>query len=386
MRFSLVVAAALATASGKIIKSPNGELIEGEFIIILRDNATKADRANHIALLGDAEILYTYDNLFTGYAVRTSEHVMERVSEHPDVLMVEQNGVARALQACAQGNPNPPEGLWGLSRVSYRDVRNPRHPVRYQTTRGADIYIMDTGINYGHVDFPNGRARFAFDATNEGPSDQNGHGTHCAGTAGGAFYGISKGANIFDVKVLGRGGSGSWAGVVSGIDFVGGQPGPLVGSMSLGGGINQPANEAVTRLSQRNAIVSIASGNNNGNSCSFSPASAPGALTVNAIANNDARSGFSNWGTCSHIFAPGQNVLSSWIGSPTATNTISGTSMACPHVTGVVSDMWSSDSRESPAEVRARLIRNAIPNVVTNPGTGSPNFLVQAACASQPGL
>jgi subtilisin family serine protease len=266
--------------------------------------------------------------------------------------------------------------------VSHANIQNPRQPVRYSDSVGADIYILDTGINYAHNDFvPTGRASFGFDATGEGPNDGNGHGTHCAGTAAGAQFGISKRANLIDVKVLGRGGSGSWAGVASGIDWVATRPGPLVASMSLGGGINQLANDATTRLSRLNAIVSIASGNNNGNACNFSPASAPGALTVNAIANNDARSGFSNWGTCSHIFAPGQNVLSAWIGSTTATNTISGTSMACPHVTGVVSDMWGRRRGASPQEIRERINSIALRDRVTNPGVGSPNLLVQTDCA-----
>jgi subtilisin family serine protease len=153
-----------------------------------------------------------------------------------------------------------------------------------------------------------------------------------------------------------------------------------VASLSLGGGINQIANDAVTRLSQRQAIVSIASGNNNGNACNTSPASAPGALTVNSIANNDARSGFSNFGTCTHIFAPGQNVLSAWIGSATATNTISGTSMACPHVTGIASDMWGRRVAFSANDIRQRIFDISLPDRVTNPGAGSPNRLAQVDC------
>jgi len=181
--------------------------------------------------------------------------------------------------------------------------------VIFANSRGADIYIMDTGINYNHVDFT-GRASFGFEGNNppEGPGDGNGHGTHCAGTAGGSLYGISKQSNIFDVKVLGRSGGGTFAGVISGIDWTAGRQGNRVGSLSLGGGFSQATNDAVNRLSA-NAGVSIASGNGNANACNSSPASAAGGITVNSIANNDARSGFSNWGTCTHIFAPGQNVF-----------------------------------------------------------------------------
>jgi hypothetical protein len=384
MRFSLVVAAALATASGKIIKSENGELIEGEYIVVLRANATKADRDSHIALLGDAHVMHTYDHVFPGYAVRTTEHVMERLSEHPDVLYVEQNQVARALQTCTTGTPNPPTGLWGLSRVSYTNIVNPPQPVRYvPSPAAAHVYIMDTGINYGHVDFT-GRASFVFDATGEGQGDGNGHGTHCAGTAAGNLYGIAKQATIFDIKVLNRQGSGTFAGVIAGIDHTTGRSGNRVGSLSLGGGFSQAVNDAVNRLADHpQAVVSIASGNSNANACNSSPASAARGITVNALANTDARAAFSNWGTCTHIFAPGQNVLSSWIGSTTATNTISGTSMACPHVTGIVADAWARRPGASGQEIRTRVLTTlALENRVTNPGTGSPNRLAQVDCTA----
>jgi subtilisin family serine protease len=379
---SLIIAAALATVSGKILKSLDAELIENEFIVVLKANATKADRESHIALLGDAKVLYTYDNVFTGYAVQANEHTVERISEHPDVEYVEQNAVVRAYQTCTHGTPNPPAGLWGLSRVSYPAIQNPVAPVRYSLSTGADIYILDTGLNYPHVDFT-GRASFRFDATGEGPNDGNGHGTHCGGTAGGSLYGISKQAALFDVKVLNRQGQGSFAGVISGIDFVGGQTGNRVASLSLGGGLHTATNDAVNRLAALpTAIVSVASGNGNANACNSSPASAAGAITVNSIANNDARSGFSNFGTCTNIFAPGQNVLSAWIGSSTATNTISGTSMACPHVTGIISDLWGRQRDAQAPQVRARLIQIAQQDRVTNPGAGSPNVLAQADCTT----
>jgi len=379
---SLIIAAALATASGKILKAENAELIDGEFIVVLRPNATQADRATHIALLGEAQVLHTYDNVFTGYAVRASEHAMERLSEHPDVLYVEQNQVARALQSCTTGPANPPAGLWGLSRVSYTNVANPPQPVRYFAGRGSDIYIMDTGILLTHNEFT-GRVQHLFDATGEGSGDGNGHGTHCAGTAGGTQYGIAKQSLLFDVKVLNRQGSGTFAGVISGIDFVRGRQGNRVGSLSLGGGFSAAVNDAVNNLARNGAVVSIASGNSNANACNTSPASAAEGITVNALApNTDARATFSNWGTCTHVFAPGQNVLSAWIGSNTATNTISGTSMACPHVTGIVADIWARNPGLAANAVRSRVFSISLQNRVTNPGTGSPNLLAQVECTT----
>jgi len=184
------------------------------------------------------------------------------------------------------------------------------------------------------------------------------------------------------VKVLNRGGSGQFVWVIAGIDTVTGRSGARVASLSLGGGVHLATNQAVERLVAAGGIVSIASGNSNANACNTSPASANGGLTVNSLQTGDARSGFSNWGTCTHIFAPGTNVLSAWIGNPAATNTISGTSMACPHVTGIVSDTWGSTIQAPGDEIRRRVLANAIQNVVTNPGTGSPNLLAQAHCSS----
>jgi subtilisin family serine protease len=305
---------------------------------------------------------------------------MERLSEHPDVLYVEQNQVARAFQGCVTAPGPIAAGLWGLSRVTYANIQNPLQQVRHINVRGGDVYIMDTGIHLTHNDF-GGRATHVFDAVNEGPGDGNGHGTHCAGTAAGTQYGIAKQSQIFDVKVLNRSGSGTFAGVIAGIDFTRARGGNRVGSLSLGGGFSQAVNDAVNNLANSGAVVSIASGNSNANACNTSPASAANGITVNALApNTDARATFSNWGTCTHIFAPGQNVLSAWIGSNTATNTISGTSMACPHVTGIAADIWASNPSLSGAAVRARVFSLALDNRVTNPGTGSPNRLAQVEC------
>jgi len=272
--------------------------------------------------------------------------------------------------------------LWGLSRVSFRTIQNPVRPVRFgSNTHGAPVFILDTGIHLTHNEF-GGRATHVFDATGEGAGDGNGHGTHCAGTAAGAQYGISKQATLFDVKVLNRGGSGSFAGVISGIEYVGRIAGARVASLSLGGGLHLATNQAITALAAAGGVASIASGNGNANACNSSPASATGGITVNSIQNNDARSGFSNFGTCTHIFAPGTNVLSSWIGSNTATNTISGTSMACPHVTGVVSDAWGRTPNLSGVQVRQQILDRGVQNVVTNPGAGSPNVLAQTDCSN----
>jgi len=383
MRFSLVFAASLATASAAIMKAPNAELIEGEYIVVMRPNITTAERELHMAQLGGAKTLFEYTmEGFSGYSVQHTEAAMEKISTHPDVLYVEQNQVARAItedMTCTQFPINL-AGLYGLSRVSGNAIQTNRPLNSFTAARGTPIYIMDTGVYLQHNDF-GGRAQHVFDATGEGAGDGNGHGTHCAGTAAGTAYGISKNSPIFDAKCLNRQGSGTFAGVIAAIDYVGRQAGPRVGSLSLGGGFSQAVNDAVNNAVRAGSVMSIASGNSNANACNTSPASAAEGITVNAITNTDARAAYSNFGTCTDIFAPGSNVLSAWIGNTAATNTISGTSMACPHVTGVVAETWAQNPDWTAAQVKALVLSNAASGRVTNPGAGSPDRLAQTSCA-----
>jgi len=383
MRFSLVLLA-LGAATGLIHQ--NGQLIDGEYIVVLRPNMSRSERMGHMSLLGSQNIMFEYTaEGFNGYSIKQQTYeTMMSISENPDVLYVEQNQVAYAISeedSCTEFPVTAP-GLYGLSRVSGNTLQIGR-PLRIDSNqgRGIPIYIMDTGIFLTHNDF-GGRAQHVFDSTNEGPGDGHGHGTHCTGTAGGAQFGVSKNSGLFAVKVLGRTGSGTFAGVIAGIDFVARQNGPRVGSLSLGGGFSHAVNDAVNNCVRAGAVLSIASGNSNANACNTSPASAAEGITVNSITNTDARSGFSNFGTCTDIFAPGTNVLSAWIGSPTATNTISGTSMACPHVTGVVAEVWGTNPSQTGAAVKTRVLSTAAQDRVTNPGVGSPNRLAQTSCAN----
>jgi len=216
--------------------------------------------------------------------------------------------------------------------------------------------------------------------TTEPSSDLNGHGTHCAGTAAGTTYGVAKLANLFSVKVLSAGGSGTWAGVISGIQYVTDNMSPTnpsVASMSLGGGVSPTVDAAVNASIAAGVSYSIAAGNSNANACLFSPARVPQAVTVGATTNTDARASYSNIGPCVNIFAPGTAITSDWIGSTnTAINTISGTSMACPHVTGAIAIQLSLDPTLTPDEVTSVLDDFGTAGVVGNPGTGSPNLLL----------
>lgn len=384
MRFTFALALA-AAASGSIVKSFNGELIDGQYIVVFHNNVTQELRDTHMSqgLLKDAKVLHEYSATIKGYALQhADEAAVAKLSELPEVDFVEQDQIARALDVeepldCTE---TPAPQHWGLRRVSAPSIGT--NPLRASSTGGdgTTVYIIDTGIYLEHNDYT-GRVAHSFDCTGEGPGDGNGHGTHCASTAAGTTHGVAKRAPLRAVKVLSRSGSGTFACVIAGIDHVGGQSGRRIGSLSLGGGFSAAVNNAVDGAVRAGAAMSSASGNSNANACNFSPASAPLGVCVNSMQNNDARSGFSNFGTCSDIFAPGTNILGAWIGSPTATRTISGTSMACPHVTGVMAETWSANAGLSAAQLQTAVVSNGVTGRITNPGAGSPNVLSQTSCA-----
>lgn len=215
----------------------------------------------------------------------------------------------------------------------------------------------------------------------ESSTDGNGHGTHCAGTAAGVTYGVAKRASIIGVKVLGADGSGSNSGVLAGIDWAvnnakqNGRVAKSVISMSLGGRFSQATNDAVAQAVSAGVFVTVAAGNNNANAADYSPASERSACTVGATDANDARASFSNFGDVLDIFAPGVAIKSAWIRSNTDTNTISGTSMATPHVAGLAAYLIALEGSRTPANLCSRLQSLATKNVITNAGTGSPNNL-----------
>jgi len=256
--------------------------------------------------------------------------------------------------------------------------------------QNVDIYVLDTGIYIEHNDF-GGRARYGQNFVDNVPTDQNSHGTHCAGTAAGARFGLAKAANLIAVKVLNAGGSGSYAGIIAGIQYVSNthqsSGRASVASMSLGGTADGGMNAAVRASIAVGVCYSIAAGNSNGNACNFYPASEPLACTVGATdigsfneEEYDMRSSFSNFGTCVDIFAPGSAITSAHITNPNASSVKSGTSMACPHVTGAIALLLGQDPTLSPAAVQNRLFQMAQLNLIDNVGAGSPNRLMYNGC------
>jgi hypothetical protein len=245
---------------------------------------------------------------------------------------------------------------------------------------GVTAYVIDTGVLATHSDF-GGRVRSGYSAINDGRGtvDCNGHGTHVAGTIAGAAYGVAKAASPVAVRVLDCSGSGSTSGVIAGVDWAAADHAagtPAVANLSLGGGTSSSLDAAIASLVNDGVSVSVAAGNDNVDACTQSPARAPAALTVAASTRTDVRASYSNYGTCVDLVAPGSSIVSDWYSGPTATNTLSGTSMASPHVAGAAAVLLSQQRTLTPAQVASRLVGSATPNVVTSPGAGTPNRLL----------
>ena len=364
--------------------------IKGQYIVVLKDNAASlaGERssltrvsavARNMATQHRARLLRSYDNVLRGFVVRADDRSLARLLADPRVAYVEEDGVVsiKATQTSA---------TWGIDRVDQRDLPL-NQTYNYDTTAsGVHAYVIDTGLLGTHSQFTN-RVGNGWSAISDGrgTTDCNGHGTHVAGTLGGSTYGVAKGVTIHPVRVLGCDGTGSFSGIIDGMDWVASNHvKPAVANMSLGGGATQSVDDAVTRLHNAGVIVVVAAGNNNASACNYSPARAAAAITVGSTTNTDARSSFSNYGSCLDIYGPGSNILSSWYTSTTATNTISGTSMASPHVAGVAALYLANNPNATPTQVRNAIVDNATSNKVTDAGSGSPNKLLYSLFGDTP--
>jgi len=372
-------------AEGQILYAGSADTIDGSYIVVFKDGFTTQSVASQVesatAKYG-GEATYTYQAALRGYNAKMTAQQAKLLAADPAVAFVEQN---RAVHIEAT-QPNPPS--WGLDRLDQRDLPlSGSYTYPDSAGTGVTAYVIDTGIRVTHTTF-GGRAQFLTNTTGDGNNtDCNGHGTHVAGTIGGSQYGVAKNVQLRAVKVLDCGGSGSFAGVAQGIDFVTSNHtgGPAVANMSLGAQGTDAATENAVRNSVADGVTyAIASGNSNANACNFTPARVAEAITVNASDINDARASFSNFGTCTDIFAPGVNITSAWMTNDTATNTISGTSMATPHVAGAAALLLGATPSLTPAQVQAQLKANGTPNKITNPGTGSPNTLLFTGAGSPP--
>ena len=366
-----------------ISQGENGRLhrkankIDNNYIVVL-DDSVVGERgtfsiapyiASDMATTYRGKLKHVYQHAINGFAVEMSEEDAERLSHDFRVKFVEEDGVMTA--DVTQNNPP-----WGLDRIDQRNRPLSGTYTYNWTGSGVRVYVIDTGIRTTHTQF-GGRASNVFDAFGGNGQDCNGHGTHVAGTVGGSTYGVAKSALLRGVRVLNCSGSGSTSGVISGVDWVRvNRINPAVANMSLGGGVSSALDTAVNNLANSGVAIAVAAGNSNANACNSSPARAANAITVGSTTTTDARSSFSNFGTCLDLFAPGSGILSAWFSSDTATATLSGTSMASPHVAGVAALYKQANPSASTTTVRNAIVNNATTNVISNAGTGSPNRLL----------
>ncbi len=312
-----------------------------------------------------------FDNAINGFSAVMTEAQAIALSQDSRVKFVEEDSIMEALAT----QTNPP---WGLDRIGQRNL--PLNQTYSYTTNGTgvNVYIIDTGIRRTHQQFA-GRAFVGFDAIGDGQNtnDCNGHGTHVSGTVGGSTFGVAKNVHLFAVRVLNCNGSGTTSGVIAGVDWVTtNHISPAVANMSLGGGASTALDNAVINSINSGVTYAIAAGNSNTNAANSSPARVGAAITVGATTMSDARSSFSNFGSVVDIFAPGSSILSSFNTSDTATATLSGTSMATPHVAGVAARVLQGNPGFTPAQVRNEIVNTATLNHLSGIPAGTANRLL----------
>lgn len=375
----LAVALAAAAGTGGIAAAETPAGPAASFIVVLRAGNDAPAAAREWSGRG-AQVDAVYRFALTGFAARMPEDVAERLRRDSRVALVERDGEVRATSV----QSDPP---WGVDRVDQRT--NPIDGTyTYDTdAAGVTIYVLDTGIRASHTDF-GGRVVGGYTAIKDGrgTADCNGHGTHVAGTAAGGRYGVAKAATLVPVRVLDCNGSGSWSGVIAGIDWVTGnhQAGaPAVANMSLGGSTSSSVDSAVRNSIADGVTYAIAAGNDNTDACRTSPARVTEALTVGATTSSDNRASFSNKGTCVDLFAPGASITSDHHKSDTATATMSGTSMASPHVAGVAALHLAGTPSGTPSVINTAVINAATTGVVSD-ASGSPNRLAYSRLLAPP--
>lgn len=377
------------THAAELLSVDTNRAIEGKYIVVfktpsvlnIQSSDAIADFANtqsaSLSNLYNVDIAQEFGGVLNGVVVNASAQKIQQMLTNPNIEYIEQDQLM-SVNPLAQTNANQPNAIWGLDRIDQQSL--PLDSNYYYDFDGSGVtaYVIDTGVRISHNEFGN-RASHGYDFIDNDAdaTDCNGHGTHVAGTIGGSAYGVAKNVNIVGVRVLGCNGSGSNSGVIAGINWVkNNASGPSVANMSLGGGASQATDDAVNNAVAAGVSFIVAAGNDNRNACNYSPARAANAITVGSTTSNDSRSSFSNYGNCLDIYAPGSSIKSAWYNSNTATNTISGTSMAAPHVAGAVALFLDETPSLSPSQIDTKLSQRSTKNTVSDAKSGSPNELL----------
>ncbi len=369
-----VVAAPGATP---VVPAP-GRPVPGSYLVTLAEGVEPRGFARALQI----SPRYVYSSAVNGFAGPLTAGQLRALERSPQVVRIEEDQVVMAIadpSAAAEAGASATQevasksGLYGLDRVDQRTLPLSGSYHYHATAPAVRAYVIDTGIATRHPDFE-GRASNVYDALGGNGQDCNGHGTHVAGTIGGQRYGLAKDARLRGVRVLGCNGSGSTSGIVAAVDWVRRNAiKPAVANLSLGGGYSSTLNTAVTNLASAGVSVAVAAGNENANACNVSPASASGVITVAASDRTDTRASFSNYGSCVEIYAPGVGVTSTWLNS--GTKTISGTSMASPHVAGVMA-LYKASSDKASSTVNTWIVTNATSGLVRSNPSKTANRLL----------
>ena len=375
--------AASAGAAEVQIMQPRGAVVSGSYVVTFKPGVDPAAETRDLVGRTGVKLTFAYTTALKGFAFRGSVKQAERIAADPQVRSVWADGVMKA-NVVTQPVPAPPNTFWGLDRIDQRTGVNQKYQYS-SSASNVHAYVIDTGIRTSHSEF-GGRASVGYDAIGDGRNGQdgNGHGTHVAGTIGGKTYGVAKSVKLVAVRVLDDSGSGSTSGVIAGVDWVAAHAKkPAVANMSLGGSYYAPLNLAVTNAVDKGVAMVVAAGTEGHDAGLNSPADTQQALTVGSVGNrysssnpvSDTRSDFSNYGSAVDLFAPGALIKSAWNTSNTATNTISGTSMASPHVAGAVAVYLSKHTSVSAEYAQQAVVRLATTGKVGD-RKGSPNRLV----------